>query len=80
VLFTGDTIYLNDGEWVAAVLESSDRSAYLESLGLIRDLDFDVLVPWAASAGGPYHAPTNQHDARARIDAIVERVRGGGNR
>src|SRR5215217_1714430 len=26
-LFTGDTIYLSDGDWVAAVLESSDREA-----------------------------------------------------
>jgi Family of unknown function (DUF5519)/Metallo-beta-lactamase superfamily len=80
VLFTGDTIYLDGGEWVAAVLESSDRSAYLESLELIRGLDFDVLVPWAASAGGAYHAPTTRFDAQARIDAIIERVQGGGNR
>jgi glyoxylase-like metal-dependent hydrolase (beta-lactamase superfamily II) len=47
-LFTGDTIYLSHGDWVAAVLESSDRAAYIDSLELIRDLDFDVLVPWAA--------------------------------
>ena len=26
LLFTGDTIYLRDGEWVAAMLESSDRA------------------------------------------------------
>jgi hypothetical protein len=30
---TGDTV---DGEWVAAVLGSSDRAAYMESLGIIR--------------------------------------------
>ena len=74
-LFTGDTIYLSDGEWVAAVLDSSDRAAYLESLELIRGLDFDVLVPWAATAGQPYQAATDADDARRRIDAIVERVR-----
>ena len=45
VLFTGDTIYLRDGEWVAAVLSSSDRAAYIDSLELMRDLDFDVLAP-----------------------------------
>ena len=45
VLFTGDTIYLDEGEWVEALLESSDRAAYIESLELMRELDFDVLVP-----------------------------------
>ena len=73
-LFTGDTIYLDDGEWRAAVLDGSDRSAYIESLELIRDLDFDVLVPWAATAGRPYHAPTSEADARVRIDAMIARL------
>jgi glyoxylase-like metal-dependent hydrolase (beta-lactamase superfamily II) len=76
-LFTGDTVYLRNGEWVAAVLDSSDRAAYLESLELIRELDFDVLVPWAASGGEPYHAVTSQADAQRRIDAIARRVRAG---
>ena len=76
-LFTGDTVYLRDGEWVAAVLDSSDRESYIDSLELIRTLDFDVLVPWAASAGQPYHALTDRADARRRIDAILERVRRG---
>jgi glyoxylase-like metal-dependent hydrolase (beta-lactamase superfamily II) len=79
-LFTGDTIYLDGGEWVAAVLGSSDRGPYLESLELIRELDFDVLVPWASSGGQPYHAETDKADAQRRIDAIIERVRGGGDR
>jgi metallo-beta-lactamase superfamily protein len=79
-LFTGDTIYLDGGEWVAAVLDSSDRERYVESLELIRGLDFDVLVPWAASAGQPYHAVTTAAGARRRIDAILERVRRGETR
>jgi hypothetical protein len=79
-LFTGDTVYLDDGEWVAAVLGSSDRGPYLESLELIRELDFDVLVPWAASGGRPYYAETDRADAQRRIDAIIERVRAGGDR
>jgi glyoxylase-like metal-dependent hydrolase (beta-lactamase superfamily II) len=77
MLFTGDTIYLSQGEWVAAVLESSDRESYIQSLELIRELDFDVLVPWVATAGQPYHAVTDPDDARRRIDAILERVRSG---
>jgi glyoxylase-like metal-dependent hydrolase (beta-lactamase superfamily II) len=76
-LFTGDTLYLRDGEWVAGVLESSDRDAYIESLELIRELDFDMLVPWAATAGQPFYAVTDKTDAGRRIDAILERLRGG---
>ncbi len=77
VLFTGDSLYLRDGEWIAAVLDSSDRDAYLASLQLIRELDFDVLVPWAASAGGPWFAHTDPADRRRRIDAVLDRIRGG---
>jgi metallo-beta-lactamase superfamily protein len=75
MLFTADTIMLRDGDWRAAVLDSSDRAAYLDSLALLRELDFDVLVPWAA-AGAPT-APTGGADARRRIDAIIDRVRRG---
>jgi hypothetical protein len=73
-LFTGDTIYLHEGEWVAAVLEGSDRGAYMKSLDLIRELDFDVLVPWAATAGQPCYAVTGRDDAQRRIDVIMERL------
>lgn len=76
-LFTGDTIYLSTGEWATAVLGSSDRAAYLESLELIRELDFDVLVPWAAGEGERPYAVTDGDDARRRIDALIERVRDG---
>ena len=76
-LFTGDTLYLRGGEWVAAVLGSSDRAAYVESLDLIRGLDFDVLVPWAADAAGPAVAHTDAADARRRVGAILNRVWNG---
>ena len=76
-LFTGDTLYLREGEWVAAVLESSDRAAYIESLELIKQLDFDVLVPWLATAGQPFHTVTDKADTRRRIDAVLERIRRG---
>ncbi|MGH6904756.1 MAG: MBL fold metallo-hydrolase [Geminicoccaceae bacterium] len=76
-LFTGDTIYLREGEWIAAVLESSDRGPYIASLQQIKELDFDVLVPWAATGGQPFHALTDKADARRRIDAILERLRRG---
>jgi hypothetical protein len=79
-LFTGDTICLSDGEWVAVVLGSSDRGRYLQSLELLRELNFDVLVPWAATAGQPYCAMTSQADIKRRIDPILERVRRGEDR
>ncbi len=78
VLFTGDTIYFRDGEWVAAVLGSSDRGKYIESLELIRGLEFDMLVPWA-TAGAPYHAVVDRKEAERRLDTILERVRAGKN-
>ena len=80
VLFTGDTIYLDDGEWVAAVLESSDRGRYVESLEAMRELDFDVLVPWAATRAQPYRAVASRAEVRRRIDAIIARVRRGEDR
>jgi glyoxylase-like metal-dependent hydrolase (beta-lactamase superfamily II) len=80
VLFTGDTIYLGDGEWVAAVLESSDRESYAASLQLIRELDFDVLAPWIGTRGQPGHTVTDPVDARRRIGEILDRVRRGASR
>jgi hypothetical protein len=74
LLFTGDTVLLDDGEWRAAVLGSSDRAQYVESLDLIRGLDFDVLVPWAASTGDPAVAHTTPTDTRRRIGAILDRI------
>jgi Cft2 family RNA processing exonuclease len=76
-LFTSDTIYLKEGEWIAVVLESIDRSSYIKSLELIRELDFDVLVPWIATRGQPSFAVTSKSDARRRVDLILERVRQG---
>ncbi|MBB4660687.1 MBL fold metallo-hydrolase [Conexibacter arvalis] len=77
-LFTGDSLYLHPGgEWRVAVLDSSDRDAYLDSLALLRELDFDVLVPWAAPVGESPVARTDPADSRRRIDAIVERLRRG---
>jgi glyoxylase-like metal-dependent hydrolase (beta-lactamase superfamily II) len=75
LLFTADTIMLRDGEWRGAVLPSSDRDRYLDSLALLRELDFDVIVPWVAA--GPYLAHTDGADARRRIDAMIARIRRG---
>ena len=79
MLFTGDTIFLREGEWVAAVIQGSDRERYIASLELIRELDFDLLVPWAASAGGPYVTAVQPPERRTRIDRIIARLRNGGD-
>jgi hypothetical protein len=71
VLFTGDTIYLSRGRWAAAVLASSDRERYLESLELIRGLDFDVLVPSIATAGEAPCAVAGREEIERRIDELV---------
>ena len=73
LLFTGDSIYLDGGEWVGALLDSSDRQAYVESLELLRETEFDVLVPWAATAGEPHWSVASRADARRRIGAIINR-------
>lgn len=80
-LFTGDFIWIEDGQWKAVVLEPALRGDYLDSLTLARGLDFDVLVPWGATEGGPsigvVEHPSEKHD---RIDAIIGRVEAGGSR
>src|SRR5215208_5777191 len=77
-LFTGDTVFFIRGRWRAAVLEGiSDRERYMESLELIRSLDFDLIVPGIASAGHPYYSFTDHAGATQQIDAILERLRRG---
>jgi len=79
-LFTGDFIWIESGEWKAVVLSPALRDEYLASLAVIRDLDFDVLVPWGVTEDGPSFAMTDQDDRHQRIDAIIARVEAGGSR
>jgi glyoxylase-like metal-dependent hydrolase (beta-lactamase superfamily II) len=76
-LLSADTLYIRDGEWIAALLGSSDREAYIASLELLRELDFDMLLRWTVGRGGPWHAMTDKADTRRRIDAIIDRLRRG---
>jgi len=78
VLFTGDTIFFRRGEWVGAGIDGlSDQRPYIESLGLIRELDFDLVVPGIASEGEPFVAHVEKAEARRNIDGIIERLRRG---
>ena len=78
VLFTGDTVFVRDGEWVAAFLDDvSDRPSYLESLELLAGLEFDVLAPGIAPVDQPPVAFTDPQDARERLGRIADRLRAG---
>ena len=48
---------------------------------LVRGLDFDVLVPWGATEGGPsIELVTDRTERHNRIDAVMARVKAGGER
>ncbi|WP_208322191.1 MBL fold metallo-hydrolase [Paramicrobacterium fandaimingii] len=80
-LFTGDFMWIEHGEWKAVVLDESLRGAYLESLAIVRDLEFDVLVPWGTTEDGPsFGLARTPTEIRERVDRIIERVQAGGNR
>jgi glyoxylase-like metal-dependent hydrolase (beta-lactamase superfamily II) len=80
-LFSGDFIWIEGGEWKAVVLDPGLRQQYVESLELVRDLDFDVLVPWGVTEGdAPAWRVRDGADRRDRIDAIIRRVAAGGSR
>jgi glyoxylase-like metal-dependent hydrolase (beta-lactamase superfamily II) len=78
-LFTGDMLWTQHGQWEVVVLGSSDRAAYLNSLALIRELDFDVLVPWAGVEGERFIDVVSPDQVRERLDAIIARVNAGSN-
>lgn len=80
-LFTGDFIWIEDGEWKAVVLDPGSRRDYLASLALVRDLEFDVLVPWGTTEGHPsYGLVADRAELRERVDAIIDRVEAGADR
>lgn len=79
LLFTGDSIWLDRGNWAAVLLNPSARSTYVESLETVRRLDFDVLVPWGATEGENCLDAISRSQAQERIDAIIARLESGGN-
>lgn len=79
-LFTADSLLVGDNGWYAVVLGESERDAYIKSLRTLRDLDFDLLVPWGASEGAEPVTPVDRDTARREIDAVVTRLENGNNR
>lgn len=77
ILFPGDSLWVRGGEWQAVLLGDSDRSAYLESLALLKEVEFDILVPWGVEEEGPYGYAVSRKEATDNIDKIMARLRAG---
>ncbi|KNY05231.1 hypothetical protein [Microbacterium sp. GCS4] len=79
-LFPGDSIWVEDGVWQAVILGESDRRAFVETLELMRDLDFDVLVPWPAQTGAPVLERVSAEQKERQIASLLGRIRAEGAR
>jgi hypothetical protein len=76
-----DFIWIEDGEWKAVVLDPRLRDSYLASLALVRELDFDVLVPWGVTERDqPVGRVRDAAERRERVQAIIDRVIVGSDR
>jgi len=78
-LFTDDSLYVKDGELRGVLLDSSDREAFLTSLRRLRDVEFDLLVPWVALKGAPVATPYTPQAFRRDLDAVISRIAAGGD-
>lgn len=78
-LFSGDTVWVRDGEWQAVVLKESDRDSYVASLTLMMQLDFDYLVPWGGREGQPWGYEVDRLEAQENLDQVFSRVVAGEN-
>ena len=77
LLFPGDSIWVQGGEWKAVLLGESDREAYLASLSRLMDLDFDILVPWGSEKGQPYGYGVTRLEAQKNLRRIIDRLQAG---
>lgn len=83
ILFTGDTLIPGPEGWAAALLAGSteqDRDAYIESLELLRSLEFDLLVSSIARADNSGIAETGPEDSVRRIGEAIDHLRGDESR
>ncbi|MGK2740348.1 MBL fold metallo-hydrolase [Tepidicaulis sp. LMO-SS28] len=79
LLFPGDSIWVQGGKWKAVLLDESHRQAYLASLTLLMDLDFDILVPWGNEDGQPYGYGVTRVQAEENLQRIISRLQAGEN-
>ena len=78
-LFTADSLYLKEGELRGGLLDSSDRTAFLASMRQLRQVEFDLLIPWVALKGAPVATPYTPQAFRRDLDAVISRVEAGGD-
>ncbi|MDN4614107.1 hypothetical protein P5G50_06535 [Leifsonia sp. F6_8S_P_1B] len=76
-LFPGDSFWVQDGVWRAVLLGESDRAAFLDTVELMRDLDFDALVPWPAQTGRPAIDFVTPEQKEQQLAALRERLLAG---
>lgn len=79
LLFPGDSIWVEAGEWKAVLLGESDRKAYLASLSRLMELDFDILMPWGSEKGQPYGYGVTRSQAQKNLGRIIDRLQAGKN-
>lgn len=76
-LFPGDALWVENGTWKAVILQESNRQAFLDTLEVLDELEFDVLVPWHAHRDAqPYDVVTQQtkHD---QLNELYARITAG---
>lgn len=78
-LFTADSLYVKAGELRAGLLDSSDRGSFLASLTQLRDIEFELLIPWVALKGAAVATPYTPQTFRRDLDAVISRIEGGGD-
>jgi glyoxylase-like metal-dependent hydrolase (beta-lactamase superfamily II) len=76
-LFPGDSFWNDNGTWRAVILGESSRKAFIETLELMRDLDFDVMVPWAALDDASAYELVTPAERTSQVNNLLERVRRG---
>jgi len=69
-LFTGDTIYLNNGAWDTRVNASGSKSELKNSLMLLRELEPEVVLSSASVGSVPFKEVTAE-TWRSDVDNVL---------
>lgn len=77
-LFPGDSLWVKGGCWRAVPLAESDKDEYVQSLELMRGLDFDLLLPWGGEVGAPYGYAVSKDQAQAGFEQAMSQLKAGG--
>lgn len=80
VLFTADSVYWLEGRWIGVLLDHGQRERFIESLELLRSLEFDAIAPWVAQSGDPALHHVSRAEATRLFDDVIARIRAGEDR